>query len=102
MIKNSLVKVKDHPPYLGDMEGKVLLNSTARATLDPKTGAYSFTGKLATEVSLDTSNVKALAAIAVAGGIQESSVASPLGIGVDQGLFISSIECKLVNHGFQN
>ena len=44
IIKNQPVKIKEHPPYLGDMEGKVLLNSIARATLDPETGEYSFQG----------------------------------------------------------
>ena len=29
MIKNTLVKIKGHLPYVGDMEGKVLLNSMA-------------------------------------------------------------------------
>ena len=53
MIKKSLVKIKEHPPYVGDLEGKVLLNSMARATFDPRTGEYSFQGKLATEVPLD-------------------------------------------------
>jgi fatty acid synthase subunit alpha, fungi type len=42
IIKKSLVKIKEHPPYVGDMEGKVLLNSMARATFDPGTGEYSF------------------------------------------------------------
>jgi fatty acid synthase subunit alpha, fungi type len=36
MIKDSLVKIKEHPPYAGDMEGKVFLNSMARATFDLK------------------------------------------------------------------
>ncbi|KAG5646963.1 hypothetical protein DXG03_001686 [Asterophora parasitica] len=86
MIKNSLVKIKDHPPYLGDMEGKVLLNSLARATLDPKTGEYSFKGKLASEVTLDTANVKAVTDIVQAGGIGEKSVEEFVGVGVDQEL----------------
>ena len=42
MIKNQLVKIKEHPPYLSNMEGKVLLNSMAHATLDTKAGEYSF------------------------------------------------------------
>ena len=41
MIKNTLVKIKKHLPYVGDMEGKILLNSMARATFDPRTGEYS-------------------------------------------------------------
>ncbi|RDB25744.1 Fatty acid synthase subunit alpha [Hypsizygus marmoreus] len=82
MIKNSLVKVKDHPPYIGDMEGKVLLNSMARATFDPKTGEYSFKGKLANEAPLDTSNVKAITEIVAAGAVG----VAPIGVGVDQEL----------------
>jgi hypothetical protein len=30
MIKNSLVKIKEHLPYVGYIEGKVLLNSMAK------------------------------------------------------------------------
>jgi hypothetical protein len=60
MIKNQLVKIKEHSPYLGDMEGKVLLNSMAHATLDTKTGEYSFRGKLATKVPVDKANVKTI------------------------------------------
>ncbi|KAF9485144.1 fatty acid synthetase alpha subunit [Pholiota conissans] len=86
MIKNSLVKIKEHPPYLGDMEGKVLLNSMARATLDPKTGEYSFRGKLATEVPVDLANVKAVSDILAANVAANVS----LGVGVDQEL-ISSV-----------
>ena len=83
MIKQSLVKIKEHPPYVGDMEGKVLLNSTARATFDPKTGEYSFKGKLATEVPLDVANAKAFSAIAATNGFTDGTV---VGVGVDQGL----------------
>jgi fatty acid synthase subunit alpha len=59
MIKKTLVKIKEHPPYVGDMEGNVLLNSMARATFDPKTGEYSFQGKLAAQVPLDVGNASA-------------------------------------------
>jgi fatty acid synthase subunit alpha len=83
MIKNSLVKIKEHPPYLGDMEGKVLLNSMARATLDPKTGEYSFRGKLATEAPRDVANVKAVSDILSSNVLAQNA---PLGVGVDQGL----------------
>ncbi|GLB40343.1 putative protein with domain of unknown function (DUF1729) [Lyophyllum shimeji] len=86
MIKNSLVKIKDHPPYLGDMERKVLLNSLARATFDPRTGEYSFTGKLATEVTLDTANVKAVNDIIGAGGLASDSAEDFVGVGVDHEL----------------
>ncbi|KAF8969171.1 fatty acid synthase [Flammula alnicola] len=87
MIKNALVKIKDHPPYLGDMEGKVLLNSMARATLDPKTGEYSFRGKLATEAPVDVANVKAVSKIFAANDLAENS---PVGVGVDQAHFVCS------------
>ena len=79
MIKKTLVKIKEHPPYVGDMEGKVLLNSMARATFDPQTGEYSFQGKLATQVPLDVANAKAISSIAATNGCA-------VGVGVDQGL----------------
>ncbi|KJA22978.1 hypothetical protein HYPSUDRAFT_201783 [Hypholoma sublateritium FD-334 SS-4] len=71
MIRNLLVKIKEHPRYQGDMEGKVLLNSMARASFDPKTGEYSF------QVS----------EIFDANAFSETS---SLGVGVDQEL-ISSV-----------
>ena len=83
MIKKSLVKIKEHPPYVGDMEGKVLLNSMARATFDTRTGEYSFQGKLAAQVPLDVANVKAFSSIAATNGPRDCSV---VGVGVDQGL----------------
>ncbi|KAJ3517947.1 hypothetical protein NLJ89_g178 [Agrocybe chaxingu] len=86
MIKNSLVKIKDHPPYIGEMEGKVLLNSMARASFDPKTGEYSFKGKLATEVSVDISNAKTVSNIFATA----PSTGGSVGVGVDQEL-ISSV-----------
>ncbi|KNZ81816.1 Fatty acid synthase subunit alpha [Termitomyces sp. J132] len=86
MINNSLVKIKEHPPYLGDMEGKVLLNSLARATLDPKTGEYSFKGKLVSQVPLDTANVKAITNIVEAGGLSDHVAETFVGVGVDQEL----------------
>ncbi|TFK33214.1 fatty acid synthase [Crucibulum laeve] len=85
MIKNSLVKIKDHPPYLGDMENKVLLNSLARASFDPKTNEYSFKGKLNTEVQLDISNAKTISDI-VSTGALTSEAEGVSGVGVDQEL----------------
>ena len=79
MIKNTLVKIKEHPPYVGDKEGKVLLNSMASATFDPRTSKYSFQGKLAAQVPLDVSNAKAFSSIAATNG------RSAIGVGVDQG-----------------
>lgn len=78
MISNSLVKVKDAPPYTKDLEGPVLLNSLARTTFDPKTGSYAFTSKLSTKPSFDVANVPAISEI-----IANSSTT---GVGVDQGL----------------
>ncbi|KAF9007571.1 fatty acid synthase [Cyathus striatus] len=80
MIKNSLVKVKEHPPYVPDMEDQVLLNSLARATFDPKTGEYSFKGKLPTQHTYDASNVK------VVSDIISTGAEGVTGVGVDQEL----------------
>lgn len=84
MIKNSLVKIKEHPPYIGDMEGKVLLNSMARATYDPKTGEYSFKGKLPVAAPVDISNVKTVSQILSSSDLTDGSI---VGVGVDQGVF---------------
>ena len=88
MIKNSLVKIKEHPPYQSDMEGKVLLNSMARASFDPKTGEYTFQSKLATSAPVDVANVKAVSEIFDAKAFSETS---PLGVGVDQGMHSTAI-----------
>lgn len=77
MITNSLVRVKDAPPYTKELEGPVLLNSLARATYDTKTGSYAFTKKLATKPNLDIANAPAVSRI-----LEEGSVS---GVGVDQG-----------------
>ena len=90
MIKNTLVKVKEHPPYLGDMEGKVLLNSMARATFDPKTGEYSFKGELMTKAPADVSNVPTVSNMVAAGRLADPSE-SFSGIGVDQGQYSAVI-----------
>lgn len=78
MITNSLVKVKDSPPYSKELEGPVLLNSRARATFDAKTGSYAFTKKQASEPALDIANAPAVSAI-----ISEEATT---GVGVDQEL----------------
>ena len=90
MIKNSLVKIKEHPPYIGDMEGKVLLNSMARATFDPKTGEYAFKGKLTSTAPMDISNVQTVSTILSMDNILDGSSA-PVGVGVDQGMLITWI-----------
>ncbi|KAF7374647.1 Fatty acid synthase subunit alpha [Mycena sanguinolenta] len=79
MIKNSLVKIKEAPPYTPELEAPVLLNSLARASLDIKTGSYKYTAPLASVVPMDTANVAA---------ISESlnAPAGVVGVGVDQEL----------------
>jgi fatty acid synthase subunit alpha, fungi type len=78
VIKPSLVKVKEAPPYTEDMEAPVLLNSLARATLNPKTGSYSFPTNLSTTVEADSANSKTVADIL-------AGADSAAGVGVDQG-----------------
>ena len=82
MIKKSLVKIKEHLPYIGDMERKVLLNSMARATFNPKASEYS-QEKLSVQVPLDVANAKAFSSIAATNGLRDSNTA---GVGVYQGL----------------
>ncbi len=81
MIRNSLVKLKDSPPYTPEMERRVLLNSTARATLNGKTGSYEFI-KLSNSATLDISNGKAVTDM-----ISDKAYSAPgaVGIGVDHG-----------------
>ncbi|KAJ7067175.1 fatty acid synthase [Mycena amicta] len=79
MINNSLVRVKEAPPYTPELEAPVLLNSLARTSLDIKTNSYKFK-EVPSKVPMDTTNVAAF----------ESFAASPatgiIGIGVDQEL----------------
>ena len=79
MIRNSLVKLKESPPYTPEMERRVLLNSTARATLNGKTGSYEFI-KLTNSTTLDISNGKAIMNM-----ISDKAYSAPVGIGVDHG-----------------
>lgn len=79
MITNSLVKIKEAPPYTPELEVPVLMNSMARATFDVKTGSYSFPKNLRNEVEADKANAKAVADILT--GSQ-----SAVGVGVDQGM----------------
>ena len=78
MTENSLVKLKELPPYAKEMEGPVLLNSIARARHDPKTGEWVFPKNLSTSVPLDLSNAKT-----VAESLGNSGNAA--GVGVDHG-----------------
>lgn len=78
MTTNSLVRIKDAPPYPKELEYPVLLNSMARAVRDEKTGSYSFPTKLSTKATYDISNVEA-AAMSLAGA------EGAIGVGVDHG-----------------
>ncbi len=82
MIKNSLVKIKEHPPFTLENERQVLLNSMARVTYDSKTGEYSFKVKLPGEAPVDVANVKTLS---VAMANTHSKANNVVGVGVDQG-----------------
>lgn len=79
MISNSLVKIKEHPPYAPELEVPVLLNSRARASAD-KHGSYSFTSKLPTSVPTDDANATVTAQL-LAG-------TNTAGVGVDQGALL--------------
>ena len=80
MIKNSLVKIKEHPPYTLENEREVLLNSMARVKYDVKTSEYSFKGKFPDEVPLDLRNLE-VASLALTSNIGNNVI----GVGVDQG-----------------
>ncbi|KAI0067274.1 fatty acid synthase [Artomyces pyxidatus] len=84
MITNSLVKIKETPPYSLDLEGPVLLNSLARASPDKKTNSWSYNKKLQTELKPNFANVKA---------VEESLkvTSSTAGVGVDQEELISAV-----------
>jgi fatty acid synthase subunit alpha, fungi type len=79
MTTNTLVKIKEAPPYSIELETPVLLNSLARASPD-KTGSYTFKENQPTEMKQNLANVKA---------IEETLKVSrsTAGVGVDQGAF---------------
>ncbi|KAH7913599.1 hypothetical protein BJ138DRAFT_606981 [Hygrophoropsis aurantiaca] len=83
MTSNSLVRIKDGPPYTPELEQAVLMNPMARASLDPKTGSYSYRADLNKAIPFDVANVKT-----VASALSSSGTAA--GVGVDQEL-ISSV-----------
>jgi fatty acid synthase subunit alpha len=89
MITNSLVRIKDAPPYAPELEAPVLLNSMARATFDAKTNTYAFTSKLDVKPTLDIANAKAMAEILADDG-------SISGVGVDQGEFLEDGHDRLL------
>lgn len=89
MTHNSLVKIKEHPPYSKELEGPVLLNSLARASLDKKTNSYVFTDKMETQHKPNVANVKA---------VQESLKAAvgTSGVGVDQGSWLIILALRVI------
>ncbi|EJU05022.1 fatty acid synthase [Dacryopinax primogenitus] len=79
MITNSLVKIKDHPPYTEELETPVLLNPLARTERDAL-GGYSFTAKqLPKKAPIDAANAATLTAAL-------SQVSDVSGVGVDHEL----------------
>ncbi|CAK5268309.1 unnamed protein product [Mycena citricolor] len=82
MIKNSLVRIKEHPPYPLELEAPVLLNPLSRAAMNVKTGSYEYAKAPSTTIPMDTANVSALAESLAS----SSSAAGVLGVGVDQEL----------------
>ncbi|KAI5983403.1 hypothetical protein EDD15DRAFT_2390897 [Pisolithus albus] len=82
MTTNSLVRIKEGPPYSPELERAVLLNPMARATFDPKTRSYSYTTNLNKNIPFDTANAKTVA---------DALASNPAvaGIGVDQELIMS-------------
>ena len=82
----------DAPPYTPELEVPVLINSLAHATLDPKTGSYSFS-KPVEAVPADTANAQDVAD-ALAGTGPAASVV------VDQKLISTSHNPAFVSHNF--
>lgn len=78
MTTNTLVKIKEAPPYSKDLEESVLLNSLARAKIDEKTGSYSFPKKLATKFEYNLANADILTKALQGSG-------ASVGVGVDHG-----------------
>ena len=77
MITNSLVKIKEHPPFSAELEGAVLLNPLARVTRD-KAGELSFPAKLTKAPSVDLANVSVLTE-------SLNKAGDSAGVGVDHG-----------------
>ena len=78
MSSNSLVRIKDGPPYSPELEQPVLMNPMARATFDPKTRSYSYTANLDRAVPFNVTNVNTVTEAFASSG-------SVVGVGVDQG-----------------
>lgn len=81
MITNSLVKIKDHPPFAPELEAPVLLNPLARVTCD-KTGELTFPPRLTTAPTPDLANLSIVKEILKKTG-------DTAGVGVDQELISS-------------
>jgi fatty acid synthase subunit beta len=79
MTTNSLVKIKEHPPFTPELEADVLLNPLARTSLD-KSGEFSFPKKLdrSPKVAKENQDVLVNALKGVQGDFK--------GVGVDQGM----------------
>lgn len=77
MTKNALVKIKESPPYIPELEAAVLMNPLARATLDPKTAAYSFPKGMTTQLSPSNANADLISKFI--------AKIDAVGLGVDQG-----------------
>ncbi|CUA68512.1 fatty acid synthase subunit beta, fungi type [Rhizoctonia solani] len=79
MTTNSLVKIKEHPPFAPEIEGDVLLNPLARTKLD-NAGEFSFPKELdrSPKVAKENQDVLANALKGVQGDLK--------GVGVDQEL----------------
>ena len=92
MTTNSLVKIKEAPPYTTELETPVLLNSLARASPDKKTGSYTFRENQPAEVKQNFANVEAVEESLKVSG-------STVGVGVDQGM-VSVIFCDLARLTF--
>jgi fatty acid synthase subunit alpha, fungi type len=78
MITNSLVKIKDHPPFAPELEGPVLLNPLARVTRD-KAGELSFPAKLTKAPSVEQANFTVLSE-------SLGKTGDSAGVGVDHGV----------------
>jgi fatty acid synthase subunit alpha len=75
MTSNTLVKIKEGPPYSPELEQAILMNPMARATFNPKTRSYSYTANLDKSIPFDTSNAKVVAdALASKGSVTGVSV----------------------------
>jgi hypothetical protein len=79
MITNSLVKIKDHPPFAPELEGPVLLNPLARVTRD-KAGELSFPAKLTKAPSVEQANFTVLSE-------SLGKTGDSAGVGVDHGVY---------------